>query len=326
MNRSQALQNIAKKGKTEVPLLEKELAEIIETIPQSDDRERLALNELNRRHSGPPDKTSKFDVCIIGAYKLGDFSAPTFKTSLEAYKKNPEDALERKLVKIIDEEPVVLDIQKTIDYGKGPQDNPNHGKPLNHQYTRDILALVKEEESGDTDWVISKITLRDDISNSSFLKMFKSLNVNLLGKIANDLKSAKSTKFTENEQAIDFNSVITNLQKDKIFMLGDCFEEAKKHSLEKDGKQAFYDRYIITSGECKFMNDPKKPGGNYNGTFDDFTTEEMISAFVDPVCGKPTVGEEYTLIAQTGIKKGWDAKENKNTDEDVIVMNVLGFY
>ncbi len=321
MDRNQALQNIAKKGKTKVPLLEKELAEIIETLPQSPDRERLALNELNRRHSGPPDKTNKFDVCIIGAYKLGDFSAKTFKDALETYKKNAENALERKLVKMVDDEPVVLDIQKTIDYGKGPQDNPNYQKPLSHQWTRDVLALVKEEDSAD--WVVSRITLRDDLAYSSFPDMFKTLNVNLLGKISGELKSAKSTKFEVSEQVVDFNTVITSSQKDKIFMLGDCFKEAQGH---KKGDEGFYDRYVITSGECKFMNDPKQAGGNYNGTFDDFTTDEMISAFVDPVCGKPTVGEEYTLIAQTGIKKGWDNKENKSTDEDVLVMNVLGFY
>ena len=313
--------NIAKKGKVEVADLEKELTEIIEVMPPTADREVQALRELNNRYSGPPDNTGKFDICIVAVYKLGDFSAKTIDTALKSYKKDNEAALEAKIVKIIDGEAVALDRQETIDYGKGPAKNPNFGKPLEHSYTRDVLALVRPE--GETEYALTTIAFRNDLAASSLPAMYVLLKCNLLGSIADGLKSAKSTRFATSDEKIDYNSQLTSLAKDKILMLGDCFTEAKKHNKEDKG---FYDRFIITSGDCKFMNDPKKVGGNYNGTFDDFTTEQMVSAFVDPVLGKPEIGQAYTLIAQTAIKKGWDKATNSNTDEDILVMNVMGYY
>ena len=324
MDRNQALQNIAKKGKIEVASLEPELAEIIETLPQSPDRERLALMELNRRHSGPPDKTSKFDICVVGLYKLGDFSSKTFKTALAKYKADPEGAEDQGMVKVIDGVPTVLDMQKTINYGKGDVENKNYNKPLEHSYTRTVRALIKEEES--TEWILDKIELRGDFAYSSVPDTFVTLNTNLLGTMGKDLKTAKSTKFNPSTAVLDITAELTKLGKDHIIALGDAFEEAKLHSEEIDGKNAFYDRFIITSGMCKFMNDPKIEGNSFNGTFDDFTTDEMVGVFVDPNLGKPEIGKEYTLIAQSGIKKGWDNEKGENTDEDILVMNILGFY
>lgn len=321
MDRSQALQNIAKKGKTQVPLLEKELAEIIETLPPSNDRERLGLNELNRRHSGPPDKTSKFDICIIGLYKLGDFSSKTFKTALDKYKADPDGTEEMGMVKVVDGTPVVLDMQKTINYGKGDVENKNYNKPLDHSYTRTVLALIKEEEGAE--YILDTIDLRNDFAFSSLPERYTSLNCNLLGELGKDLKTAKSTKFNVSEQQIDYNALLIKLGKKHVFQLGDCLEEAAKHNKDQDG---FYDRFVITSGEVKFMNDPKSEGNNFNGTVDDFTTDQMVSVFVDPALGKPTIGKEYTLIAQSSVKKGYDTKTSQNTDEDVLVLNIMGYY
>jgi len=321
MDKKAALANIAKKGKVEVATLEKELTEIIEVMPPTADREALALRELNNRYSGPPDNTGKFDVCIVALYKLGDFSAKTIKAAIDAYNRDNEAALDGEIVKIIDGEVVALDRQESINYGKGDTKNLNFGKPLEHSYTRDVLALVRPE--GETNYALSTITLRNDLAVSSLPAMYKLLKVNLLGSIAAGLKSAKSTKFAPSDESIDFSAQLQSLAKDKIFMLGDCFEEAKKHNKDDKG---YYERFVITSGDCKFMNDPKNAGGNYNGTFDDFTTDQMVSAFVEPALGKPEIGQTYTLIAQTAIKKGWDKETKSNTDEDILVMNVMGYY
>lgn len=319
---TQALANIAKKGKTEVAALQIELDEIMGTMPNTPDRERLALRELNNRYSGPPDKTAKFDICIVGLHQLGDFSRQTMKAAMDAYKKDPEDALERGLVGKHEGEIVPLDIQKTINYGQGDTENKGFGKPLEHSYSRNVVVLAREE--GAAECVLTELAMRNDFAKSSLPEMFKTLKCNLLGSIKNGLKTAKTSKFNpSSEDPIDFNGLLNSLAKDKIKSLGDCFADAKTWDKTKPG---FYSRYVITEGECKFMNDPKKEGGNLNGTFDSYTTDSMVSAFVDPAAGKPVIGQEYTLIAQTSIKKGYDKETRSSTDEDVLVLNVLGFY
>ncbi len=321
MDKNQALLNIAKKGKTEVSVLEKELTEIVEQMPNTPDRERLAMRELNNRYSGPPDKTNKFDVCIVGLYNLTDFNRKTLKAAIDAYKADKVGTLERGVVQLIDNEPVVIDLKEI--FGDNIK-NTNYGKPLGHSFNRNVLVLAKED--GTLEWKISTIALRGDFSSTSLPPMYKVLKCNLLGEIATELKTAKATKFNVSDETIDYNTTLTNVAKDKIVMLGDCLNEAKKHNKKDKG---FYNRFVITSGECKFMNDPKKEGGNFNGTFDDFTTDKMVTAFVDPELGKPDIGSEYTLIAQTSVKK--EQKKNEqgeyvDTEEDALIMNVMGYY
>lgn len=323
MDKNQAMQNIAKKGKVEVAVLTKEYEEIFSKMPDSPDREHLALRELNNRYSGPEDKTAKFDVCVVGYFNLTDFNRKTLKEAIDAYKKDPEGTLKRGVVRLIENEPVVIDLKET--FGKENYKNSNYEKALGHSYNRNVLVLAKED--GTLEWKISTIALRDDFAMTSLPQAHKVIKTNLLGSIAEELKTAKSTKFNITDEALDTNAILMDVAKDKIVILGDCLTEAKKHTKKDPG---FYNRFVITSGECKYMNDPKQEGGNYNGTFDDFTTDAMVTAFVDRAAGKPEIGVEYTLIAQTSVKKKQKKVEGTNdyvdTDEDQLILNVLGFY
>jgi len=319
MDKNQALQNIAKKGNVEVALLQKELTEIIAQMPPTPDREKLALRELNNRYSGPPDKTGKFDICIVGVYNLTDFNRKAIKDARELYAKNKEAALEKGLIKIIDGEPVVIDMKKT--FGKDNVKNGNFGKPLGNSWNRNALVLAKAD--GTATWTVCDLSLRGDFAHTSLPAMYKSLKANLLGSLADGLKTAKSTKFNESAEKIDYNTVLTTLAKDKIVMLGDAFDEAKKHAKGEDG---FYQRFIITSGEVRFMNDPKKEGGSYNGMIDDFTTDKMVTVFVDGSLDKPEIGQNYNFIAQSSIGFEYDTETKANTKEEKLVLNVLGFY
>ena len=318
---SKALQNIAKKGRITEEQAKSEFDEIVETMPVSPTRDKQALRELNNRYSGPPDNTGKYEICIVGLHKLGDFSEKTIASALAAYAKDPDDALTRGLVSKVGDEVVALDIQKSINYGKGDIENKNFGKPLEHSYTRNAIILAREEGAGE--WVLSSLTLRNDFANSSIPEMYKSLNVNLLGSISEGLKTAKTSKFNAMEDAIDYNSQLLSFAKDRVFELGDVLDNAKKWNSEDPG---FYSRFVITEGEVKFMNDPKKEGGNFAGTVDSFTTDQMVRVFIDPALGKPDVDQEYVFLAQHSVKKGYDAKTKENTDEDVLVLNVLGYY
>lgn len=322
MDKNQALQNIAKKGKVDVALITKELAEIVTQMPDSPDRERQALRELNKRYSGVDDKTAKFDICIVGLYNLTDFNAKAVKSALDLYKTNPEQALEQKAVEIIDGKPVALDLKST--FGKDNIKNNNYGKPLDHSWNRNVRALVKAD--GDTEYKIGEVALRGDFAKTSLPSLFKVLKCNLLQDDAGNLKTARSSKFTETEDKIDYNSLLTTLGKDKVVLLGDALDEARKHKKEDKG---YWRRFIITSGDVKYMNDPKKEGGNYNGKIDDFTTERMVTVFVDGSLLKPEIGQEYTFIAQSSIKKAQKKTESGDyvdTDEDELVLNVLGYY
>ncbi len=319
MDRNQALANIAKKGKVEVTVLTKELEEIMTQMPEAPDKERQALRELNRRYSGADDKSEKFDICIVGLYNLTDFNSKATKEALELYAKNKEGALESGVIKIVDGKPIVIDMKKT--FGKDNIKNNNYGKELGHSYNRNIRVLVRED--GGKDWIINEVALRGDFSDTSLPPMFKILHCNLLKGTNGELKTARSSKFAESEEKIDYNALLTTLAKDKVVILGDAFDEAHKHQKSDAG---FYRRFIITSGEVKFMNDPKKEGGNYNGTIDDFTTDKMVTVFVDGALDKPEIGQEYTFIAQSSIKFEWDKEKQANTDEEKLVLNVLGYY
>ena len=321
MDTKTAITNIAKKSKIPEADLEKELTEIVEVMPPTADREALALRELNTRHSGPPDNTLKYEICIVGLYKLGDFSKQTIDSQISAYNKDNEAAIEGGIVKIIDGEPVAIDRKETIDYGKGPVKNMNYGKPVEHSYTRDVLALCREENT--SAFTLCKVVLRNDLATSSLPAMYKLLSCNLLGAVDTGLKSAKSSKFATSANTVDYSAQLLELAKDKVFSLGDAFDDAKGRSKDDVG---YYDRFIVTEGDCKFMNDPKNAGGNYNGTFDSYTTDAMVSAFVDPALQKPEIGVSYNLIAQSSIKKAWDKDTKSNTDEDVLVLNVMGYY
>ncbi len=318
MDQSQALQNIAKKGKTEVAALTTELKEILEQLPETPDKQRQALRELNSRYSAPDDKTAKFDVCIVGLYNLTDFNSKTIKEANQLYASNKEAALEQGVIKIIDGEPTVIDLKKS--FGRDNIKNNQYGKPLGNSWNRNVRALVKAEGG---EYTISEIALRGDFSRASLPPMFQVLKCNLLGDIETGLKTAKGSKFTASDEKIDYGGLLATLATDKVIILGDCFDEAKKH---KKGDDGFYRRFIVTSGEVKFMNDPKRDGGNYNGMIDDFTTDKMITVFVDGALVKPEIGKEYTFICQSSIKFEWDKELQQNTTEEKLVLNVLGYY
>lgn len=315
--------NIATKGKIDIAQVKAEFTEISLKLPDTPDRDRLALRELNNKYSGPPDNTEKMQVCIIGVMQLGDFSAKSIKAAQDLYKSNPETALTRKMVEIVKGEVIVLDIQQTVDFkqGKGQQPNPNIGKPLGHSYNRNTIVLAKLKD--DTEWQLSTLALRGEFAWTSMPFMYKNLDCNLLGDISGGLKTARTTQFKESSDGIDFNAELTKLAQDKVISLASALDEAKKWTKDMAG---FYDRFSIVEGEVKFMNDPKKPGDSFNGKIDSFETNKMITCFVDDVLGKLIVGEEYTFIVQCGIGKGYDQKTKKQTDEPVPMLNVLGAY
>lgn len=328
MEKAKALQNIAKKGNVEVAALQKEFDEIFKELPDSPDRERMALRELNSRYSAPDDKTVKLDVLIFGYGNLTDFNSKVIKNALGAYKKNPEKALSDKVVKLVDGNPIPLDIQKKKKFGDKEVDNKNYGKPLGHSWNKNVWALVSPEN--EDKWAIKGISLRGDYATTSLPPTLKVLNTNLLqDDKTGGYKSSRSTKFTEIDKTIDFNGLLSQLASDKVVVLGDTFDWAEKHKKDsyKEEKE-YYQRFIITSGDVQYMNDPKAAGDNYNGTIDDFTTEEPVTVFVDGDLPKPELGQEYTFIAQPSIKKKKEKQgdEYVETDEEQVILNILGFY
>lgn len=321
VDKQKALENISKKGKVDISKLETELNDIMSQMAETPDKENLALRELNRRYSGPPDKTKKIKVCVFGLFNLTDFNAKALDEAMKKYATDPTSALEQGYVKIVDGKPEVLDLKKT--FGNNIE-NKNYGKPLGHSWNRKCLALVSADG---TEWSIGKLVLRGEFGRSKLPEMFKVLDANLLEHDSGELRTAQSTKFEASGDTIDYNGLLTTLAKDKIVILGDAFTEAQSHTKDEPG---FYDRYILTSGEFKYINDPKNEGGNFNGTLDDFTLDEMISAFVDGALVKPETGKEYTLICQSSIRKKTAKNEAtgkwEKTDEEQVMLNVLGYY
>lgn len=319
MDKKTALENIAKKGKTTVAILQKELDEVIAQMPDSPDRERLALRELNNRYSGPEDSSNKFDFVVVGYSNLTDFNRKTLNDVMADYKRDPEGTLESGRVKLdAMNHAYVVDLKES--FGDNFK-NANFGKELGHSWSRNAIVLAKEVDG--SNYVLADLALRGGFANTDTPEMFKVFTGNFLGTLDKGLKTAKTTKFGVSEQQIDVASVLEEVAKDKLLMLGDCFAEAKKHT---KGEAGYYSRFVITSGDCRFMNEPKHEGGNYSGTFDDFTTDNQIQVFVDPLAGKPVIGDEYTLIAQTSVKPSYVKETKSNTGPDALVMNIMGFY
>ncbi len=320
MDKDKALQNIATKGKVQVSDLAKELGEIIESMAPSPDREVLAMRELNRRYSGPPDESKKYSICFVGRQNLTDFNGKTLKDAMVAFNKDKVAALESGVVKMEGSDVIVVDLKKT--FGSDNTVNNNYGKALGNSWNRNTLILVRED--GGSEWAISNVALRGDFARGESLPaMYKVINCNLIGSIAEGLKTVKTSKFAETDEAIDYNGLLNSLGKDNIVLLGDTLDEARKHTKADEG---FYNRYIITSGEVKFMNDPKKEGNSYNGMIDDFTTDKMVTVFVDPSLEKPEIGEIYSFVGQTSVGHEYDKDTQKNTEEEKVIMNVMGFF
>jgi len=335
MDKTKILQNIAKKGNITVAELEKELADILNTLPPSSDKEAKAFNELNNRHSsGSNDKTVKFQIVVFALGRVSDFSASTVDEAMKAYNSNQAAALESGRVKLIDGRPVVIDLAATFNDGKIK--NNNYGKPLLPSYNRNIQVFAKEP--GQSEFVLTKMALRNDFATENVPDQMCILDTNCLGDIAKGLKTGKSTKFVRSSEKVDINALVQKYCKKNVVLLGDALDDARKWVgvSEADRRaKGFYDRFIITSGTVKFITDAtgkQDKNGNpqsHSGAVDDYTTDKLASIFVDQALPCPDKDATYTFIAQSSIGK--EQKKNDDgayvdTGEDKLVLNIMGYF
>lgn len=320
MNTESALQNIAKKGKLEVAKLTEEFNALVASLPPSDDRDTVALRKLNTKYAGIPDNTKMYQIICMGYRNLTDFNAKRVKEALELYKKSPEEAIEGGYVRVEEGKPIALDRRKT--FGKDNIKNANYGKPLGFAYNRNMLVMARE--SGESNFAVTTLSLRGKFATRPPV-LYTQIEANLLGDIANGLKSAKSSKFngTPDEDQPDWKPIWLSLSESKTFLLGDLLEEAGQHDSKDPG---YYDRYIFTNGTFKLVNQPKREGGNYNGLIEDYSVTEPVGAFVEGVLEEPNVDVEYGIIGQTSIRKKWDPESKTETDEDRVLLNVMGYF
>ena len=313
-----ALQNIAKKGDIKVDVLTEEFNKLVESLPPSDDRDKVALMKLNTKYAKLPDNTNKYNIICVGYRNLTDFNAKRVKEALDLYKKNPEEALENGYVEVTDGKPVAIDRRKT--FGKDNIKNANFGKPLGTAYNRNMLIMARE--AGQTNYAVKTLSLRGKFATEPPV-LYKPINVNLLGDIASGLKSAKSSKFELTGEDYDWKPTWLSLSEDNTFALADLLEEAGRHDSKDPG---YYDRYIFTTGAFKFINQPKREGGNYNGMIDHFSVVEPVSVFVEGVLDEPETDKEYGIIGQTSLRKKWDPETKSETDEIRVMINVMGYF
>lgn len=90
----------------------------------------------------------KYPAIIIGTSDRRDSNDYNKRLALEAYKDNPQEAIQSGKVAIIEGEPVPLDDREYLDRA-GKMKNNNYGKPLPVRMQREIIAILKDDEGKD---------------------------------------------------------------------------------------------------------------------------------------------------------------------------------
>ena len=324
------IENISKKSKVPIEELKKEYEQVLGTLPDSPDKEKQALKQVNNKHvGGANDKTEDFDIVVIGVRRVVDFNAKVVEEAISAYHKDPQSTLESGRVQLLpmdpnnpngEKEPRAIDTKKSFPYDGKDVPNSNYGKPLLPKYNSDCVVLARKNSSDK--WQVTKLALRENHAQSFDTNlMFTPVSANLLGKIdEKGLKTGKSSKFTAFEiPDFNMNNILNEVCADHVMMLGDVF----KYTEGLDQKD--YDRYVITGGTVQSMYPPKTAGNSANGLIDDLTSDQLESVFIDPRLRLPEEGQEYTFVCSPTIRPRKD-KDKNPTGENQLTLNVLGYY
>ncbi len=316
IEKERILANISKKGKVSLDQLNKEYDELMTSMPPSDNKEVRVMKELNDKYV-KTGNTLDFEVVIFGLGRKTDFNADKIKKAMNDYANNAEGTLESGRVKLVNGSPVVIDLQEK--FKNASFKNPNFGKQLLPSYNRNCLCLARKADSDE--WIQTTIALRNQFADSKLPSVNTVYNFTGIGSIEKGLKTSKNSKFNESTSVVNMKDVIETLCKDKIFMLGDLMEHTQSISKSDEG---YYDRFVITSGEVKFMTE--NTGKSHNGAIDDLTSDQLVTIFVEEALPVPETNVEYTFIAQSSIGKGYDQETKQQTDEEKLVLNILGYY
>ncbi len=289
------------------------------TIPTAK-REKRALQILNASFGGGKSNAVAFSFVIVGCSEARDMNAGKKQAAIEASSKDLELAKSQGLVKVEDNNVIVLDALKTFKNGK---ENNNFGKPLKEAWIRN--AIVAAKKPTDVEYIGTTLQLRDEFAKSEAL-MNKIITTRLLGDLKDGLKTsnAATTLTPEREASGDELQVITEQAfETNLKDLEESFDYVK----ELKGKPGFYDRYVVTEGTVAYIKKATDPSKSHFMLIKDISTADAVSCFVPfQLGGMLDIGRDslLTIIAQPNVGKKWDVENKRQTDEDTLQLNVMG--
>jgi hypothetical protein len=320
------LENISKKGNVSIDAVKTVYSELSFGVPTDDDSVIQVLQEVQKKFGGGS-KAKPYQMIFFGFKQLGDYNRKIIKDAKAAYAKDARESMENGIVELVDGKVVVIDRKQFFDKDQ-KMANPNVGKELLPSYVCGTIALVKNAEGN---FVYTPVELRGKCAKGAIPEQGKIVETTMLGDFTKGFHTVDSSVFSTIGDVDNINGIMAEAFKDHVIPIEDIFDDAfvwheKKPAKGTPDTHGYYDRFIITNATQKFINPPKEEGNNYNGVINDLMIPYDISCFVDPRCKTPEKDKGYTYIGQTSIKKGYDTETKSNTEDDVVVLNVMGVF
>ena len=316
MDIEKSLQNIAKKSGKPIEELREEYNTALANTPPGPLQESKVLKDLNRKHAIRSPAVS-YEGIIIGIGQLVDFNKTKVAEANEAYQANEQDAIERGLVKVEGDRVIILDTRK--DFGEGKK-NDNFGKELKESLNRPCVTLIKQDDG----YKLGFLNLRNNIAKGPLPPRNALLQFRANGTVEEGLRTSDVATVFKTQEVISsesLNELIMQYGESNIKILGDCFDY---HRALPERTPEFYNRFVITTGNVSFVKPSEDPEKSHFLVLDDPSVDKPISCFLAYNVDIPEQNSEITLVAQTGIGKGWDSEKKEQTDEDVLNLNIMG--
>jgi len=302
-------------------------ASLPSSVPDAQKEKRtfqLLRSELTTSMRSP---AVMFHGAVVGADEPRDIMVAIKAKIVEEYQADPEGVLSSGKARLDGEELVILDARK--EYSSG-NPNSNFGKPQpEHLWVRRAIAVIKTEDG----YKPAKLTLRGDVAKSN-LSLGTFCDFRALGEANDDglydLRSSSATAFTPGgeEGAEDLHTAISEAFTANFKPLGELTVDFHRSEMQGD-----YEAFVVTEGTVEFIKKIES-----EKAFSDLLilNDETLPLDADAItCWIPQTmretidfgkGSIVTVICRTSVGKGYDREKKEQTDEDRVMLNVLGIF
>jgi len=278
------LEKVSNKFGVSLDEVEKIYNEVLSTLPESGNKEKLALNKtVNklRRERMARRTAVDFEGVILGVSELRNVIEEMKRIAEGFSKKDLQAAIKRGMV---DPDGTPIDWRP---YVRG-RPNPNHGQPLSgYEYVRDILGALKRGGA----WMPFWLTMYGEKASEegpkpNGLYSFKALEGNVVNGVLR-LDSSEHTEFTAKEGAVpDVRDILSN---QKVLV--------PIYQLPEHTKARRNQRYTFVEGVIYRIREPRGENGRFSVDLVD-VEEPDISLRCRLYPWVPlTVDEDSTVVA-----------------------------
>jgi hypothetical protein len=266
-----------------------------------------------------------YEGIIIGAERLRDQNEYKWKTALEEYERDPQNALDTNIVKVEGDKVIALDTRDEV----GGQPNKKKGQPIkDHLYMRELHVVARK--AGETDFTKGSITLWNDQAKLVIptMKLVSFLaNGEIKDGVAN-LRSSVDTQFSIDKELTDEEivSVIDDKYQNDFRTLAECWEY---HNQIKDDKKAYWSSMVVTEGAVTWIQEFEK---SMKIVITDDSLNEIpfhergVTCWL-PIEQKKSVnfakGSIITVVGRTGEGNYYDSEKQAQTQDKILQMNAF---